>query len=300
MSAKFSAACRAAMGLVGLIATLGATPSPGADAPQSGTKFYAYCIEMGIPGVTPRPVAEQAKILRKLGYDGIALEHDAHLASNLKVLDDVGLQLYLYCATVNLVPAKGIAGAPGLSEAIARLKGRATVVSVRLVGLRPGDRQGMEPAVKVLRRLGDLAAEAGVRISIYNHVDNWTESVPFVIEVVQKVNHPRVGFNFNLCHWLKVDGGRDYRPLLRENSDKLFAVTINGATLGAKTWTNGLIRPLNEGDFDHRPLLATLREISYPGAVGLMCYGVPGDPQQHLTRSMEAWRNLQGSRGRRP
>ena len=50
---------------------------------------------MGIPGVTPRPVAEQAKLLRKLGYDGIALEHDAHLASNLKVLDDAGLPLYM-------------------------------------------------------------------------------------------------------------------------------------------------------------------------------------------------------------
>jgi sugar phosphate isomerase/epimerase len=79
-----------------------------------------------------------------------------------------------------------------------------------------------------------------------------------LVEII--TNHPRVGFNFNLCQWLKVDGSKDFRPLLRENSEKLFAVTINGATLGAKTWTNGLIRPLNEGDFDQRPLLATLRE----------------------------------------
>jgi len=298
MNAKLSAACRAAIALLGFLSTLGAIPSPRADAPRSATKFYAYCLEMGIPGVTPRPVAEQAKLLRKLGYDGIALEHDAHLASNLKVLDDAGLQLYMYCATVTIAPANRSAGTPGLSEAIAKLKGRPTTVSVRLVGLRPGDRQGMEPAARMLRGLGDLAAEAGVRISIYNHVDNWTESVPFAIEVVRKTNHPRVGFNFNLCHWLKVDGSKDYRPLLRENSEKLFAVTINGATLGAKTWTNGLIRPLNEGDFDPRPLLATLRGIGHRGPVGLMCYGVPGDPQQHLTRSMKVWQDLQETKER--
>jgi sugar phosphate isomerase/epimerase len=300
MSAKLPAAYWAAMSLVGLIGMTEAIPSPRADAPQPAPKFYAYCIGMGIAGTTPPPVAEQATLLRKLGYDGIALEHEAHLASHLKVLDDAGLQLYLYCATVPIAPAKPGAGTPGLAEAIARLKGRPTTVSVRLVGLRPGDPSGMEPAVKMLQTLGDLAAEAGVRISIYNHVDNWTESVPFAIELVRKTNHPRVGFNFNLCHWLKVDGDKDYRPLLRENSDKLFAVTINGATLGAKTWTNGLIRPLNEGDFDHRPLLATLRQIGYRGPVGLMCYGVPGNSQQHLPRSMKAWRDLQGMPSRSP
>ncbi len=70
--------------------------------------------------------------------------------------------------------------------------------------------------------------------------------------VVKKANHPQVGVNFNLCHWLMVDGDKDYRPVLRENAAKIFVVTINGAKLGAKTWTNGLIQPLDQGDFDNR------------------------------------------------
>jgi sugar phosphate isomerase/epimerase len=77
---------------------------------------------------------------------------------------------------------------------------------------------------------------------------------------------------------LKVNSGQDYRPLLRENVNKLFVVTINGASVGAKEWTNGLIRPLDEGDFDNRQLLATLSSIGYSGQIGLMCYGVPGEP----------------------
>jgi hypothetical protein len=91
---------------------------------------------------------------------------------------------------------------------------------------------------------------------------------------------------------LKVDGQRDWRPVLREHAAKLFCVTINGATTGAKTWTNGLIRPLDEGDFDNRQLIAVLEEIKYAGPVGLMCYGVPGDAREHLGRSMKAWRQL--------
>ena len=63
--------------------------------------------------------------------------------------------------------------------------------------------------------------------------------------------------------------------MLRENADKIFAVTINGAQLGSNTWTEGLIQPLDRGDFDNRELLKTLRQIGYRGPIALMCYGVP-------------------------
>jgi sugar phosphate isomerase/epimerase len=111
--------------------------------------------------------------------------------------------------------------------------------------------------------------------------------------VVKEVDRPNVGANFNLCHWLKVDGDKDYRPLLRENGAKIFAVTICGAEVGAATWTNGLIQPLDRGDFDNRQLLAVLREAGYDGPVGLMCYGIPGDPRDYLSRSMRIWKSWQ-------
>jgi sugar phosphate isomerase/epimerase len=113
------------------------------------------------------------------------------------------------------------------------------------------------------------------------------------LKIVNKVDHPQVGTNFNLCHWLMVDGNQDYRPLLRENAAKIFAVTINGAQIGSRTWTNGLIQPLDRGDFDNRQLLATLREIGYRGPIGQMCYGIPGDAREHLERSMKVWRTWQ-------
>ena len=236
--------------LLTLLVVAAVTVSAQAEAPE----FYAYCVELAVPGVQPRPLAEQAAMLRDLSYAGVGLALDDNLASNLKILDDARLPLYLVWTSVNVNPAQGPAFPPQVADAMGKLKGRPVTVSVLLSGLQAGDPQGMEPAIRALRTLGDVAAQAGLRISIYNHVSNWTESLPFIIEVVRKTDHPQVGYNFNLCHWLKVHGADDYRAVLGQLPDKLFVVTINGATVVAEAWTNGLIRPLDEGDFDNGAL----------------------------------------------
>jgi sugar phosphate isomerase/epimerase len=264
-------------------------PADRAGAKPWAPKFFGLCMETH--DAKHRSIPEQARVLRELGFDGAGypLWLDENLEKNLKTLDDAGLGVYLLYTTVNVNP-KAKPFDSRVPAAIAKLKGRPVTVCVLLQGLPPGDPQGEEPAVKILRRLGDAAAAAGVRISIYHHTGDWTASILDALKIVRKTNHPQVGVNFNLCHWLMVDGDKDYRPVLRENADKIFMVTINGAKLGAKTWTNGLIQPLDQGDFDNRQLLATLREIGYRGPIALMCYGIPGDAQEHLQRSMKVWK----------
>ena len=88
--------------------------------------------------------------------------------------------------------------------------------------------------------------------------------------------------------------------MLRDAGAKIFIVTINGAKLGSKSWTDGLIMPLDQGDFDNRQLLATLREIGYRGPIGVMCYGIPGDARQYLERSMNVWRTWAAERTKGP
>jgi sugar phosphate isomerase/epimerase len=256
--------------------------------------FYVYCLGHGVRGVKPRPVAEDAAIFRDVGFDGAGypLWFGDELDKNLRVLDQAGLKLYMLYMTIDL---KNTARPydPRVAESIAKLKGRPVTICVLIIGRPAGDPAGMEAGVKILRRLGDLAAQAGVRISIYNHVGNWTESLAFALEVVKNTGHPAVGANFNLCHWLKVDGGKDYRPLLRANAAKIFAVTISGAQPDSKNWPGGMIQPLDRGDFDNRALLTTLDAAGYRGPVGLMCFGVGGDPREHLGRSMKVWKTWQ-------
>jgi sugar phosphate isomerase/epimerase len=246
---------------------------------------------MELPAVKQPSIPKQARLLRELGFDGAGypLWLDENLDTNLQTLDDAGLEVFLLYTTVNVNPNSELVD-PRLPTAIGKVKGRPVTVCVLLKGFPPGDPRGEAPAIRLLRRLGDLAAKSNVRISIYHHVNDWTESLLHTLKIVEKTDHPCVGANFNLCHWLKVDGAKDYRPVLRQHANKIFAVTINGAQLGAETWTNGLIQPLDRGDFNNRELLATLREVGYDGPIGLMCYGIPDNTREHLRRSMSVWK----------
>lgn len=263
-----------------------------ANAQTFAPKVYAYCVEFGVPGLTPRPPADIARVLHEVGFDGggYPVLTGPALAETLRAADDAGLQVYLLQTAVQVGPKATAPYDPAVLPAIRSLKGRPVTVVVTVEGLKPGDPAGMEPAVKAFREMGEAAAEAGVRISAYNHLNSWNESIPVNIELVKKVNHPNVGYNFNVCHWLKVEGNKDYRPLLRANADKLFCVTICGAQIGAEAWINGLIQPLDKGDFDNRAVLTTLKEIGYKGPVGVMCYGISGDTREYLQRSMKKWK----------
>ena len=263
----------------------------GESAPWT-PKLYAFCVE--VPSPKPRPLPEQAQLLHELGFDGAGypISFGAELDKNLAALDAAGLKPYMFWTSLNVGPS-GPAFDPRLPEAIGKLKGRPATLCVLARGYPPGDPRGEPVAIQNLRQLGDLAAASGLRVSIYHHAGDWTASLLHALEIVKKVNHPQVGVNFNLCHWLKVDGDKDYRPVLRANAAKIFVVTINGAQVGSKTWTNGLIQPLDRGDFDNRQLMATLREIGYRGPIALMCYGIPDDARQHLERSMKVWKSWQ-------
>jgi sugar phosphate isomerase/epimerase len=261
---------------------------PAAAAPP----FYVF--DLGTGGGLPLPsLAAEARMARELGFDGEGkpLWLGDELTTNLAVLREAAMPPFLLLTTINVNPAKGPPYDPRLPLAIQRLAGQPATVCVMINGLPPGDTNGLAAGIKALRDLGDLAAKAGVRISIYHHVQTWTETLPFTTQVVRLANHPQVGFNFNVCHWNRVQPGQDFRPLLRANVSSLFGVTICGSDTNAQKWSNGLIQPLDKGNFDNRGFLSFLDEIGYRGPIGLMCYAIPGDPRDHLTRSMNTWRH---------
>jgi hypothetical protein len=132
--------------------------APAAAAP----KLYGFCMEMH--DARKRTLPEQAAMLRELGFDGVGypLWLDDQLWQNLAELDRAGLPVYLMYASASVAPDKP-AYDERLEAAIRRLRGRPTTVGITLRGLPPGDPRGMDAAVKTLRRLGDVAAEAGLQ-----------------------------------------------------------------------------------------------------------------------------------------
>jgi sugar phosphate isomerase/epimerase len=160
-------------------------------------------------------------------------------------------------------------------------------------GMKPSDPSVDPHAVEILREMSDLARDSGSQLLLYPHLGSWIERIEDSIRVAEKVDRPNVGVMFNLCHWLRVDKQRDYKPLLKRAMPRLWAVSINGADeFDPKPDWQRYIQPLGQGSFDVGTLLKTLKELGYKGPIGLQCFGIGGDTREHLARSMEAWREL--------
>ena len=259
-------------------------------AEQKAYPFFPFCIDWH--DAKKRSMEEQAVMLKDLGYDGVGHIWLDKVAERLKTLDAAGLRLYQITMKVDLSPGKP-AYDPRFKDVLALVKGRQVQFDLLISGAKPSDPAGDPRGVEVLREMSDLARESGSQLLLYPHVSNWVERIEDAIRVAEKVDRPNVGVMFNLCHWLRVDKQRDYKPLLKQAMPRLWAVSINGADeLDDKPGWGRYIQPLDKGSFDVAAFLKTLKELGYKGPIGLQCYGIGGDAREHLARSMAAWRKL--------
>jgi len=272
-----------------LVTWLAIVPAAAAAGPKT-YPFFPFCIDWH--DAKHRSYKEQAEMLKELGYDGVGHLFLDGVAERLKTLDDAGLTLYQITMNVDVAPGKPPYEAR-FKDVLKLVKGRHVQFALLLNGATPSDASLDPHAVKVLREMSDLARDSGSQLLLYPHVSSWVERIEDSIRVAEKVDRPNVGVMFNLCHWLRVDKQRDYRPLLKRAMPRLWAVSINGAdSQDEKPGWDRYIQPLDKGSFDVGALLTTLKELGYKGPIGLQCYGIGGDAREHLARSMAAWRKL--------
>ncbi len=267
---------------------LGAVPSTGNAPPRLENPFFVFCHDTH--DAKKRSLAEQAELVSELGFDGVGHLWLDKLPERLATLDEKGLKLFQVFVRASIDPNQPKYD-PRLGEAIQLLEGRDVVLGVLIVGGKPSDPAGDGRAVAILREMSDMAAPAGLRVALYPHTNDWLEKTSDAVRVARKVDRENVGVMFNLCHWLKVDDTSRLEATLEEAMPYLFAVSINGADPPPGGWDK-LIQPLGSGSFDVAGLLQTLHGLGYNGPIGLMCYGLGGDAEVHLRKSMEAWKRL--------
>jgi sugar phosphate isomerase/epimerase len=262
-----------------------------APAKPSPNPFFAFC--MDTHDSQKRSLAQQAELLKELGYDGAGHLWLDRLGERLQTLDKAGLRLFQVYLRVRIAPGKPPYD-PKLKEAVGLLKGRRAMLALLMEGLGPSDPAGDARAVEIVREIADLARPSGVQVALYPHAGFWLERVEDAVRVAGKAARPDVGVMFNLCHWLKTDDERNLKRVLSLAKPHLFAVSIHGADTAAEIHAGkgNWIQPLDSGSFDVYALLKTLRDLGYKGPVGLQCYGLGGDAREHLARSMAAWRKL--------
>ncbi len=255
--------------------------------------FFPFCIDWH--DAKKRTFAQQAEMLKALGYDGVGHIWLDKVAERLQSLDAVGLRLFQITMTVDLTAGKAPYD-PRFQDVLKLVAGRHVQFDLLVNGFKPSDPAGDARAVAVFRAMSDLAQDSGAQLLLYPHVGCWIERIQDACRVAQEVDRKNVGVMFNLCHWLRVDKGRDYRPLLEQAMPWLWAVSINGADeFDDKPGWAHYIQPLDKGSFDVGRLLKTLKDLGYRGPIGLQCYGIGGDARDHLARSMAAWQKLRAN-----
>jgi sugar phosphate isomerase/epimerase len=282
------------MKLIGAaFAILSLLGAPASAAESKPYPFFPFCIDWH--DAKKRSFQEQAVMLKELGYDGVGHIWLDKVAERLKTLDDAGLKLCQITMQVNIAADKPAYDAR-FKDVLALVKGREVQFLLLISGGKPSDPSGDARAVEIIRGMSDLAKDSGAQLLLYPHVNDWIERIEDAARVADKVDRPNVGVIFNLCHWLRADKSRDYKPLLKQAMPRLWAVTINGAdTWDEKPGWERYIQPLDKGSFDVGGFLKTLKELGFKGPIGLQCYGIGGDTREHLARSMSAWPKLKAN-----
>lgn len=268
--------------------------SCGAPARQ-GLRNEFFAMDTGTIDANHKTAKAQVEMVKELGYAGIAYwegnpkRGDYDLREMLVELDRNGLKIWPLYVGVWLDE-----GRPkyeeSLPEAMELLRGREAMVWLHIMSeeYEKSSPEGDERAVEIIREVADMGEEAGVSVALYPHINEWLERHDDALRVVEKVGRENVGVSFNLFHRLRIEGEEGIDEQLERLLPHLFTVTINGS---AKT---GSIETLDSGEFDVYKLLRTLKRLGYDGPIGLQGWGIKGDVQENLARSMAAWRKFSG------
>jgi sugar phosphate isomerase/epimerase len=253
--------------------------------------FFALC--MDTHDARKRTLAEQAQMLRELGYEGMGHLWLDDIAERLRTADAAGVRVYQVYLNV-LLDSPNEPFDLRLKDVVGLLNGRKVQLAVLFKGAKPSDQSLDTAAIRILNQIAALTRSTNIQIVLYPHARFWLERVEDGIRLARQMRDTNVRVMFNLCHWLAVDDEKNLVPLLREAKPYLAAITINGADTAAEIHakTGNWIQPLDSGSFDISAFLKAVKDSGYTGPIGLQCYGIPGDARDHLARSMAAWRKF--------
>lgn len=249
-----------------------------------------FAMDTGTKDECHQTFQQQVEMLKALGYDGMDHTGVEDLEEHLYHLDQNGLRLFALYLDVWADQDKQWAN-EDLEKVINQLKGRDVLlwVPIRSHDFAASDTTGDAAAVIIIQKIADLAAASRLDVALYPHSFFLMEKIGDALRIARKTNRANVSVTFNLCHWLRTDNS-DLQETLMNAAPLLKVVTINGADQ-AGDWQH-LIQPLDSGEFDVSQVLRILAEIGYSGPIGLQGYGIGGDVNENLQRSMGAWERL--------
>lgn len=238
------------------------------------------------------PPSKQAETVKSLGYDGIHYNYTnpKDMAAKIAACKAANVPIkamYFY----TFVDKPDAAYDPGVKEAIRMLKGSDTVIWMTLRDGKRGEQD--KEAARVVREIAGIAAESGLKVSIYPHAGFYVATAEDAVRVVKQVDLPNVGVTVNLCHELFAGNSERLSEVVKAAAPYLNLVSINGASpipgKGPKAWDT---LPLGSGTFDTEAFLRLIRDSGYRGPIGHQFFAVAGDDSHKLTLAIESWKKM--------
>jgi 2-keto-myo-inositol isomerase len=160
-----------------------------------------------------------------------------------------------------------------------------------------GDEQAEKNCVRILKQLGRLAADAGVRLcfEIVGLKKSAVRTIGLGKRIVEQVNLPNVGYtidSYNLHLYQKLN---DFRELRSLETEKLFAVHINNGDAVPEEEMGQDKRCFpDRGEVDLGNYLGVLREMGYSGMVSVETFRPEywrKDPEWVIQEAYDTTRN---------
>lgn len=258
-----------------------------------------YCFNNGVRGLpnAPEKLEDQAALIKKLGFDGLAGHSTQDNFALRRALDKEHLLLPEIYYGMTMDESGFISYPDALLEIIESSKGKNLLIALTLTAkhLEGPDKKTDKLFIEAIRDLSYHAAMFEVEIAIYPHVDFYCEESMHTLALALGVDRENVGVVFNTCHFLKVEGEEGWEEKLEESLPLLRMVSINGADSGdtQEMGWDRLIQPLGEGTFDTYKLVKILKDNGYNGLFGLQCYGIQQDCEVALGKSIQTWHSYQ-------
>lgn len=207
--------------------------------------------------------------LRSIGieYVEVAIQHPKEAEQWLKRLEPYGLRISSVICPCDVRSDSAIEAFAPIAKAVGEVGARVAFVSVHA-----GDTP-LQEVYRRLRRMGDLAAGAGVQLAMETHPDLVTNG-EVALRTMQAVAHPNVGINFDTANIYYYNQGADAVTELTKVLPYVFSVHLKDTNGLPRTW---YFPTLGEGVVDFKRILWLLLDRGMFGPFTMELEGIEGE-----------------------
>jgi len=249
--------------------------------------------------INDRPIAENTKFLKDLGYKGVVFnvtnnsqlnKLNNYLATEEMQSGDLNIPVVYYGYNAdNNVDQGNTPRWKSMMNAIPQETDFWVIIN--------GDSATRQ---KILQVLSDMAAEAkslNKDVVIYPHDKNFIEGIEDAVSYIKEIDADNLYATLHLCHELR-EGNKDrMEEVIQEVRPYIKHVSISGALNEISTnppsgyWGDAIL-PLDESEYDLEEYVLSLANSGYNGEMFLHTFGITRPAEDHMSSSFTIWENL--------